>query len=127
MNKSLLVAALVAVSLTACATSQPAPIAATARGSVTGVATAALFGTYEMEVAPIYTRMVVLRSRTARQAEAHRISDDTAIEIMVLTDMARRQIDTARRGSQSEPTLLQRAALAEAIRLLDRVDSLLEK
>lgn len=126
MNKSLFVAALVALSLSACATPQPSPIAATAHGSVTGVATAALFGTYEMEVAPVFTRLTVLINRAARQFEAGRISADATVEIKGLAIQARRQIDAARRGSQTEPTILQRAALAEAIRLIEAGESLLE-
>ncbi|MBI2278195.1 MAG: hypothetical protein HYU74_12645 [Dechloromonas sp.] len=127
MLKQTLFALAIAVVLSACTTPHPTPIAASSHGSVTGVATAALWGTYEMEVAPVHTRLVVLYKRTARQAEAGRIPDATAVEIMRLADLARSHIDAARRGSQTEPTLVQRASLAEAIRLLDHAATLLEK
>lgn len=124
--RKILIALALAASLAACATPQPSPLSATARGNVTGFATLAVFGTWEMELAPAYTRLAALLHNTARQLDAQRIHKATAIEIQGLADQARSHLDGSRRGSQTAPTLLQRAALAEAIRLMDRAESLLE-
>lgn len=127
MKKSLLILALCAA-LTACASSpQPLPIAASARGSVVGFATLATFGTWEMELAPAYTRLAVLQHRAARQAEARKILRTAAVEILYLADRARALLDASRRATSAAPTAEQLQALADASRLLEQAESLLEK
>ena len=124
--RKILLAAVLAVSLAACATPQPAPLAAYARGHVTGVATLAIWGTWEMELAPAYTRQIVLLNRATRALEAGQIDVATAIEIRTAADRARQLLDASRRGHATQPTALQRASLADAQHQLYLAEQLLE-
>ena len=119
--------ALLALVMVACSTPQPIPITAKASGSVAGFATLARFGTYEMELAPAYTRLASLRHRAARDLEASRITVDIAIAVQALADQARRHLDDARRGDLVTPTPEQRRQLQDAVLLMDKIETLLER
>lgn len=122
-----LIVLMIAFALSACATPQSVPITAKSSGSVAGFATLARFGTYEMELAPAYTRLAALRHRAARDLDAGRITVDTAIAVQSLADQSRSKLDAARRGDMIAPTPEQRLLLADALVLMDQIERLLEK
>lgn len=126
MRKTLIAIA-AAVALAACASPVVTPIKAAAPASVSGFATLAVFGTWEMELAPAYTRLAAARHRAARALDAGHIDVDTAEVIQQSADQARRLLDDSRRGSAQTPTLLQRAQLAEAQRLIAALETRLEE
>lgn len=124
----LVISALITMGLSACATSpQTAPIAAKSGSSVAGFATLALFGTYEMELAPVYTRLASLRHRAARSLESGQITVDTAIRVQALADQARAKADAARRGDLITPTAEQRLSLSQSLGLIAQAEHLLEQ
>lgn len=125
MRRSLLIAA--ALALSACASHQVTPLQATSPASVYGFATIAQWGHWESELAPVYTRLAALRHRAARALDAGRINVDTAIAIQANADRARVALDDSRRGPARDPTLLQRAQLAEAQRLIGVIEHLMEQ
>lgn len=126
MRKSLIALGL-AAALAACASAPPAtPLAASGRGSLSGFATLALWGTWEMELAPAYTRLAAVRHRAAQRLDGGRLSVATAVEIQDLADRARANLDASRRGSQSDPGPAQKGALATAIRLIEQAEHTLE-
>jgi len=114
------------LALSACTSAPPAPLKAAGQGSVAGFATLALWGEWESELAPAYTQLAVVRHRAAKALDAGKISVDTAIAIQQAADQARQLLDESRRGDAKEPTLLQRAQLAEAKRLIVTAETLLE-
>lgn len=117
---------IIALALSACASQPNAPVRASSQGGVTGFATAALWGSWEADLAPAYTRLAALRYRGSSALDAGRISVETALAIQKIADQARRLLDDSRRSSVSAPTLLQRAQLAEAQRLLTEAEALME-
>jgi hypothetical protein len=125
MKKSLIALAVAAL-LSACSTAPAVPLQATASSSVTGFATLALWGTWESELAPAYTRLAVLRHRAARALQDGRIAVATAIEIQASADQARAKLDASRRGHATEPTADQRMLLVEARHLIYRAEQRLE-
>lgn len=128
--RSLLLALIVALGLTACV-SPPEPVAVTAAGTaksgITGFATIARWGGWEMELAPAYTRLAGIRHRAAAQLDARKIPVATAIAIQATADQARNALDRARRNDAADPTPEQRAALADAQVLIAHAQSLLEQ
>lgn len=128
--RALLIAFALALGLTACA-STPPPTVVTAAGSahagLSGHATLARWGGWEMELAPAYTRLAGIRHRAAAQLDARKIPVATAIAIQATADQARSALDLARRNDAGEPTPEQRAAFAKALALIERAQSLLEQ
>lgn len=127
MIRTLLIA--LALALSACSTTPattPAPVSATGKSGLVGFATISLWGTWESELAPAYTRLAVLRHNAARALDANRIPRSVAVQIQALADSARARIDTSRRGNAEQPTAAQRADLAEAKRLIESAEQLLE-
>lgn len=123
---NILLVAVLAFSLSACATSPPTPLTATASSQTAGFATLALWGTWESELAPAYTRLAALRHRAARALQDGRIPVATAVEIQAAADEARSKLDASRRGHAAAPTAEQRALLAEARYALYQAERLLE-
>lgn len=98
MTRLFLVLAIV-LSMSACATVEKTsqPIGAKpATGTIKGFATLASFGTFEMELAPLYTRLAVLRHNAAKHLRNGEISVDTAIEIQRRADLMRADLDKAK-------------------------------
>lgn len=124
MTRLLLIA--LAFAMAACTTSPVAPIQATGQGNITGIATLALWGEWESELAPAYTRLAVVRHRAARLLNNGKITVDTAIAVQKTADQARALLDQSRRGDAKHPTEQQRGQLAEAHRLIDTAEALLE-
>lgn len=125
MVRALILAAVLALS--ACATQPQATVRASAQGSVSGFATAALWGTWEVELAPAYTRLAALRHRAARALEAGRITVGTAEAIQASADLARSFLDASRRGHSTEPTPQQRTQLGAALGAIEHAEHLLEQ
>lgn len=114
------------LALSACTTAPTAPLKAAGQGTGAGFATLAFWGQWESELAPAYTQLAVVRHRAAKALDLGKIGVDTAIAIQQAADQARQLLDESRRGSANEPTLLQRAQLAEARRLIVTAETLLE-
>lgn len=129
MRRSLIALA-AAVALAGCAASLPAtqttPVQARSTASVSGFATLALWGTWESELAPAYTRLAALRHRAANALQAGRIDVATAIDVQALADQARAKLDASRRGSATAPSADQRVLLVEARHLIYRAEQRLE-
>lgn len=128
MRRLLIISA--ALALTACASTPPptlVPAAGSAHAGISGHATLARWGGWEMQLAPAYTRLAGLRHRAAAQLDARRIPVATAIAVQTTADQARTALDRARRNDAADPTPEQRAALADAMALIERVQTLLEQ
>lgn len=126
--KSILLALAAALALAACAAAPPAgSVAGTAAGRMQMFGTLASFGTFEMELAPAYTRLAVLRHRAANRLNQGRIDVAAARQIQALADDARARLDAAHSATlagQVPPSA--RAQLVEAQRLIEAGESLLE-
>lgn len=123
MRVLLILAALAA--LAGCATPAPTPVAGSGSGGVVGAATIARWGTWEMDLAPAYTRLALARHNAAVALTRGRITVDTAVQVQAIADQARALLDRSRRGDAATQTDAQRADLAAAIVHLDRLDQLL--
>ena len=127
MRKTILALAIAAL-LGGCATSQPfTPVAATSRGTVTGFATIAQWGTWEMELAPAYTRVAALAHRAAAELDSGRLNAAVGERVRDLLRQAKDSLDASRRTGTDGPTDGQRELLAAARRHLDAAASLLER
>lgn len=102
------------------------PARAIAKGSVSGFATAALWGTWEEQLAPAYTRLAALRHQAALELTAGRIPVDRAQSVQSLANRARRALDASRRGDALDPTHDQRQQLDAAKALIAQGYALLE-
>lgn len=124
MSRILILA--IALALSACAT-PPSSLEAGARSNVAGFATLAVWGEWESDLAPAYTRLAVVRHRAARLLTDGRIGVDTAIAVQKSADEARALLDQSRRGNAKAPTAQQRDQLAAAQRLIAVAESHLER
>lgn len=125
MIRALLIA--LVLGLSACTTAPEKPLAATGSTASTGVATLALWGTWEMELAPAYTRQIVLLKRAGRALRDGQIAVSSAIAIRDHAVAARRLLDDSRRGNATQPTALQRASLADALHRIALAEQILER
>lgn len=116
-----------ALALSACSTAPAVPLQASGQGNIAGFATIAVWGEWESDLAPAYTRLAVILHRAARALDSRRIDVDTAIAIQQAADQARRLLDASRRGNSKDPSPLQREQLVEAQRLLAAAETLVEK
>lgn len=113
--RTLLIAA-AALLLAACSALAPSNPMPPVRMAVfaDGAATLASVDTCEYEIAPLYTRNVVARTRAARALDAGRISIDEAIRVQTTTDAVRALLDRAcpagRLGKQVDRDAVKRAA-----------------
>lgn len=129
--RTALIAVLIAigmtVTVTACTTVAPPPLAATGTASPAGFATLALWGEWESDLAPAYTRLAVLRHRAARMLDARRIDVAVAIAVQAEADRARNLLDDSRRGNSKTPSPRQRQQLADAIAAIAAAETRLEQ
>lgn len=72
-----------------------------ARGGPVIFGTVAPFGTFEMQLAPTYTRLAVLRHNSARALREDRITVEQALSIQADADRARAALDKARSTTAS--------------------------
>lgn len=118
---------ILALALAACATTPPpTPVTATGKAGITGAATIAQWGSWEWQIAPLYSTSATLRMRAAKQLEAGRITKGAAIAVQTACDRARASLDASRRGSADAPTAEQIRLKADAERSLAAAQSLLE-
>lgn len=123
--RSILLALVAALTLAACA-AQP-PLSGAAPGRAQMVGTLASFGTFEMELAPAYTRLAVLRHRAAGRLTAGRIDVATARQVQAQADDARARLDAAHSATLAgQVPASARDNLAEARRLIEAGEALLE-
>lgn len=126
-----LLIALLAVALSACATPPaPAPAVPLAGHSSTGLVsfgTLAEFGTWEMSLAPVYTRLAGLIHRAARLKESGRLDADAEHSVRSKAIEAKALLDESKRGNRVEPTPTQRIKLDAAIALTNEIAAQLEK
>lgn len=73
------------------------PIAAQSSGGTAVFGTLAAFGTFEMALAPAYTRLAVLRHKAAGALRDKRIGTQQAVDVQDMADTARRYLDEAHR------------------------------
>lgn len=92
--KTLILMLAVLMALAGCAT-QSTPIDGRATGGPVMFGTLAAFGTFEMKLAPAYTRLAVLRHDAARLLRNGRIDVGTAQTIQTTADAARELLDAA--------------------------------
>ena len=117
---------IVAAFMAACAQAPSSPVQSNATAQVVGFGTLADFGTWEMDLAPAYTRLAVLRHRAVKLLTGQKISVGTAIAVQDAADRARALLDTSRRGNAKQPTPEQRQQLDAARRLIADAEALLE-
>jgi hypothetical protein len=122
----LLLAAL--LTLAGCVTPSSSPIAAHAGGGTTMFGTLAAFGTFEMQLAPAYTRLAVLRHNAAQDLRAGRISVPVAQSIQDTADAARKLLDAAHEETaDGKERLGAREKLNAATGLIAGAEKMLEK
>lgn len=122
--KTLLI--LLFLALAGCAAQPVQPITGAASGGITAFATLAPFGSFEMELAPAYTRLAVLRHNAARQLTQGRITVGAAEDIQAMADAARSSLDAAHAETmdgKEKPTA--RKNLANAKLLIEDAEKLL--
>lgn len=120
----ILLAAIMA--LAACA--HESPIAGSASSGPVAFGTLASFGTFEMELAPAYTRLAVLRHNAARSLRDQRIAVATAVSIQSAADNARSLLDAAHAETldgKSRPSAIEK--LRQAQHLINAAEKLLEQ
>lgn len=96
--------------------SLPSDIQGRAAGGPVMFGTVAAFGTFEMQLAPAYTRLAVLRHNAARALAEKRIPVQTAEFIQAVADRARSLLDEAHAqtlGGKEQPAAV--AALDQAL------------
>lgn len=125
MKKTIFALAIAAL-LAGCAVTPSSPVAARGGSQIAGFATLSLWGSWEAELAPAYTRLAALQHRAARQLDAGAIGQATATEIRDKAAEARELLDASRRGNAAEPTAEQRVMLVQAQHLLYQAEQLLE-
>lgn len=116
--------------LAGCAAAPPSPTLAAApdgAGKSRIFGTLASFGTFEMELAPAYTRLAVLRHRAASQLTQGRIDVAAARQVQAHADAARTLLDQAHSATLAgKVTDAARARLKEARERIEQGEKLLE-
>lgn len=114
------------MALAACA--HESPIAGSASGGPVAFATLASFGTFEMQLAPAYTRLAVLRHNAARALRDRRITVAAAVSIQSAADNARSLLDAAHAETlDGKPNPGAVEKLGHAQRLIAAAEKLLER
>lgn len=105
----------------------PQALNATAKTGSIGTATVAQFGTWEMAIAPQYTRMAVIDKQAARLLRAEKISVETAQTIYDKSIAAHKLLDQSWRGDKLSPTAIQRLQLRYASEIIDEAAAILKE
>ena len=85
-------------------------------------ATLASFGSFEMQTAPLYTRLALLRHNATRQLTKANISVGTAKEIQAGADLARVELKQAAEYDAVKKTNNAQASLAVALQLIENLE-----
>lgn len=119
---------LAVVGLSACASPQTQPLTAKPESPSRGFyayGTLAPLGSIEWQLAPLYTRVIVIAKTAARRLDAGRIDPDIAATIEAKAKAAKSRIDEAR-ASAARPEIYD-ARVHQATSLLDEADQLLRE
>ncbi len=123
MRKTIL---LIMLLLAACA-SQPQAIQAKVKPADIGVfATLAESGTFEMELAPVYTQLAAARHSAAAQLRDGRISLADAVKVQQLADAARTALDGAYAADKRGQRNLAAALVMQANLTLSKAQGVLK-
>ena len=110
----------------ACTTTQPLP-PGHADAGITLVGSIAPLDSFEWEVAPMYTRLAVLRQRTARLLRDSRIDIAAAVRVQQYADHARGLLDQAVAAElKSKDRNAARATASQAKADIDSIESILQ-
>ena len=110
-----------------CASQPVQPVASAASGGITAFATLAPFGSFEMELAPAYTRLAMLRHNAARQLTQGRITVETAKGLQTKADEARKTLDAAHAWAMDgKERPVARANLENAVILIKQAGEMLK-
>lgn len=108
--------------------SLPSGIQGRAEGGPVMFGTVAAFGTFEMQLAPAYTRLAVLRHNTARALRDKRITVARAEFIQASADHARGLLDDAHAMTvDGKPNPAAVAALQQAEQWIANAEKILEE
>lgn len=122
-----ILALVVAIALLSGCATQPAPISGKAYGGSVAFGTLASFGTFEMELAPAYTRLAVLRHNAAKFLGDRKITRSNAQQIQETADRARFLLDEAHAQTlDGKPNAEAIEKLAKAKRLIQIGEQYLE-
>lgn len=100
---------------------------ATAQIGPSGTATIALFGTWQMQVAPKYTQMTAINKRALALLRAGKLDVETARAIHDKSIEARGLLDQSWRADKLDPTPVQRLQLHYATKIIDEAAELLKE
>lgn len=87
--------------------------------------TLATSGTYEMELAPSYTRLARLRYNAASLLEQDRIKLQTAVDVQNGADLARTALDQARIAGEKKDNATVTRLNGQAKQMLDKLEGML--
>lgn len=87
-------------------------------GGLQVFATLADFGTFEMELAPAYTRLAMLRHNAAKALRKSQITRNDAISIQQAADFARAKLDESKKLSVENQEAEAKARLQTALEIL---------
>lgn len=124
--RKLLVVLVALFAIVGCA-HESTPISGTVSAGPQMFGTIAPFGSFEMQLAPAYTRLAVLRHNAARALAGGRISVATAQSVQDKADMARIQLDAAHSATldgKERPEAKQ--ALVDATEWIKQAETALE-
>lgn len=126
--KNLFIALVLAVLVVGCASTPNHAAGLQADESANATAafgTLASFGTFEMELAPAYTRLAVLRHNAARALRKGAISVDVAKKIQRGADLARVYLDQAKLADGKQQSNDAHIALANGLTQIKITEELL--
>lgn len=92
---------------------------------IVGFATLASFGTFEMELAPLYTRLAVLRHNAARDLRSGDIDVELAKKVQLYADVLRSQLDNARQFDATKHPEQAHKIVLNATHALDSIEGML--
>lgn len=117
-----LIIAVMLAALIGCASTTPLT-AVSDPARVVGFATLASWGTFEMQLAPAYTRLAAARHRAASAVRRGEISASAARSVQADADRARALLDDAHRAaSDGVPTPPAQEYLGQALEIIDHIE-----
>lgn len=94
-------------------------------GAMVAFGTLATFGTFEMELAPAYSRLAVLRHNAANALRKGKISVEVAKKIQRGADLARVSLDQAKLADANMQPNYAHIALAQGMTQIETTEGLL--
>lgn len=126
--KRLFIAFVLAILMIGCASTPKQPETLQAEqstGAITAFGTLATFGTFEMQLAPAYTRLAVLRHNAAQALKKGRIDVALAKKIQRAANNARVYLDQAKLADAKKEPDVAKSALNEGITKIQETEGLL--